>query len=590
MLQTQSAFAMRQLMITHEKPTSVFACFLLLLIFDACTNSDTSTTTNNVTDTVAIAAGKQLFNQHCSSCHNFSQNAIGPNLSGVTMSEPSAWLHQFIKNPKAVIDAGDARAQALLKQYKVVMPSFASFNDQQFQNLIAFLATHQEKPNPIKAKPGYLTNPIPDTIASSGLQVAMQLVTQLPRSGNERPYTRIAKLDYIPGDTTLFVADQRGLMYRLSGDTPQLFLDITQWKPSFINQPGLATGFGSFAFHPQFLKNGIFYTSHTEPAHKEVADFALPDPVKSTLQWVVTEWKLSDPKQPKFSGTSRELLRIDMVAGIHGMQELTFNPYAKRGSEDYGLLYIGVGDGGSVENGARFVTHHTNRAWGSILRIDPLGHNSRNGHYGIPTSNPFYHNEDTTTVREIFAYGFRNPNRITWTRSGQLLATNIGQAHIESVNAVTRGADFGWPLREGSFALDTTGEINFVYPLSRSDSLQSIALPALQYDHDEGKAISGGFEYFGNEIPQLKGKYVFGDVPSGRLFYTDVTRLKPGGRATVLEWTAAIGGQKIDFHKLCGSDRVDLHFGRDAHGEIYLLTKADGKIYKLVSASQPFKP
>ena len=76
-----------------------------------------------------------------------------------------------------------------------------------------------------------------------------------------------------------------------------------------------------------------------------------------TLQWVLTEWKTENPGAATFSGTSRELFRVNMVTGIHGVQEITFNPLSKPGDEDYGMLYIGVGDGGSVENGYPFLAH-----------------------------------------------------------------------------------------------------------------------------------------------------------------------------------------------------------------------------------------
>jgi glucose/arabinose dehydrogenase len=364
-----------------------------------------------------------------------------------------------------------------------------------------------------------------------------------------------------------------------------VYLNMGKWKTHFINQPGLATGFGSFAFHPEFAHNGLFYTTHTEPARLKKADFFIPDSIKTAMQWVVTEWKTKDPNATVFDGTSRELLRIDMVAGIHGVQEITFNPYAKKGSDDYGLLYIGVGDGGSVENGHSFLAHRTDRAWGTILRIDPQGNNSTNKQYGIPAQNPFTNRSDPKTVREIYAYGFRNPNRITWSRDGKMLATNIGQAHIESLNQILKGQDYGWPVREGTFALHPSNDINFVYPLSAKDSAQQIRFPVVQYDHDEGKAISGGFEYLGNAVPELRGTYLFGDVPTGRLFYVAMKDLKFGKQATIKEWNVAHNGQQVKLSELCGNSRVDLHFGRDANGEMYLLTKPDGKIYKFVPAT-----
>ena len=107
-----------------------------------------------------------------------------------------------------------------------------------------------------------------------------------------------------------------------------------------------------------------------------------------------------------------------------------------------------------------------------------------------------------------------------------------------------------------------------------------------ELDHDEAAAISGGLEYWGNGIPQLKGKYFFGDIPSGRLFYISTADIKQGSQAPIKEWRIEISGSSTTLAEACGSKRVDLHFGRGAKGELYILTKADGKLYKLKSAKQ----
>lgn len=548
----------------------------------ACTNTDSIKT-----DAASIALGKAIFEQKCSGCHNFRQDAIGPNLSGITARASVAWIKDFIKSPKEVLARNDTQAYGLLKKFKTVMPSFSSFKDDALNDIVAYLATQNIQPEKKEIKdPLALTNPIPQSIALSGLIADLQLITQVPRSANESPFTRIVKMEAAPGISGMFILDQRGILYTFNGHQPAVYLDIKKWKPHFINQPGLATGFGSFAFHPDFVHNGLFYTTHTEAAGAAKADFAYADSIKVAMQWVVTEWKTGNPNAETFSGTNRELLRINMVSGIHGVQEITFNPHAKKGERDYGTLYIGVGDGGSVENGYAFLPHRTNSVWGALLRIDPLGRNSANGKYGIPVDNPFSATAVSNGLGEVYAYGFRNPNRISWTRAGQMLATNIGQSNIESLNGIVKGRDYGWPLREGSFALHSSGDLNAVYKLNATDSAMPILFPVAEYDHDEGKAISGGFEYTGKAVPQLKGKYLFGDVPTGRLFYVDMANLKLGRQATIYEWQVAVNGKPVKLRNLCGNDRMDLHFAKDQNGEMYLLTKPDGKIYKLVNATQ----
>ena len=327
----------------------------------------------------------------------------------------------------------------------------------------------------------------------------------------------------------------------------------------------------------------MFYTTHTEKAGSAKADFSYPDSIKVTLQWVLTEWKADDPNAATFKGTGRELFRINMVSGIHGVQEICFNPLAKPGDEDYGLLYIGIGDGGCTENGYAFLAHNPQKIWGTILRIDPSGNNSANGKYGIPVSNPFVNNKNE--LGEIYAYGFRNPHRITWSSSGKMIACNIGHGNIESIDLIKKGHDYGWPIREGNFVVHPYGDLNKVYPLPSNDSTYKISYPVAEYDHDEGKAICGGFEYIGNAIPQLKGRFLFGDIPTGRLFYVDMKDVKQGNEAPVKEWQVSLNGSIKKLSEICGSERVDLHFGKDADGELYILTKADGKVYKIINAS-----
>jgi glucose/arabinose dehydrogenase len=168
--------------------------------------------------------------------------------------------------------------------------------------------------------------------------------------------------------------------------------------------------------------------------------------------------------------------------------------------------------------------------------------------------------------------------------SGEMLVCNIGHGNIESIDLIKKGNDYGWPVREGNFALNPYGDLNKLHPLRANDSSYHITYPVAEYDHDEGKAISGGFEYWGTAVPQLKGKYLFGDIPSGRLFYVAIDDIALGKQALIHEWKISVDGVDKTLKDLCGNDRVDLHFGRDSNGELYILTKADGKVYKIVRA------
>jgi len=541
-------------------------------------------------DSLSIAKGQVLFTQNCSGCHQIGVNAIGPRLSGITSVTSPAWVKKFIKNSQAFIATGDERAtQVFLKYKKAVMPAYNHLPETELDAIVDYLATTKPIKNNFKKEYGEgLKNPIPEPIEVSNLVVDVKQFTQFPVSseGGKYPLTRITKLASQPNIGQIFVNDLRGKLYKMEGNTPVVYLDLSQLMPNFIHTPGFATGFGSFAFHPDFLHNGLLYTTHSEKTGSAKADFAYADSIKVSLQWVLTEWKIDNPALGVFSGKPREMLRVNLVSVIHGVQEITFNPMAKKGDEDYGLLYIGIGDGGAAENGYAFLTNKEDQIWGKILRIDPLGRNSKNNKYGIPTNNPYAKSTHKKALREIYASGFRNPHRIMWTTKGDMLSVNIGHGNIESLYKIEAGRNYGWPTREGKFVIYPDGDMNKVYPLPANDKIYNITYPVATFDHDEAKAITGGFEYTGTLVPALKNKYLFGDIPSGRLFYLNVADLKQGQTAKIKEWKLTLDGKIETLRNLCGNDRIDLHFGIDARGEMYIMTKADGRAYQIVGAKE----
>ncbi|MDQ3290442.1 MAG: PQQ-dependent sugar dehydrogenase, partial [Bacteroidota bacterium] len=262
------------------------------------------------------------------------------------------------------------------------------------------------------------------------------------------------------------------------------------------------------------------------------------------------------------------------------VQEITFNPFAKPGSPEYGLLYIGVGDGGAAEQKYSFLCNSNKTVWSTVLRIDPRGTNSKNGHYGIPSINPFAQDNDPESLGEIFATGFRNPNRIYWTPDGKMLISDIGLTNIEELNIGKAGANYGWPAREGTFLLNYQGKMDKVYALPADDAKYNYTYPVVQFDHDEGNAISAGFVYNGT-IPTLKNKYIFGDVVTGRVFFVDNNQLKLGQQAPIQEFTLQVDGNVATFQGITGNRKTDLRFGMGLRNELYLYTKTDGKMYRV---------
>ena len=288
---------------------------VVISCFTSCHSGTNSAADVITADSLVIAMGNTVFHQHCSGCHNFRQDGIGPQLGGLTSQVSVDWIKHFITDSKKVIESGDERARQLVKQYKAEMPSFAAFTDDELNGIIAFLNTkaspyqHMSKDNGKE-----LSNPIADSIKRSNLMVELQLVTQVPASidSGKLPQTRITKFDFEPRSGSSLILDLRGKLYKLQNNEPIVYLDIAKLKPKFIHEPGLATGFGSFAFHPDFAKNGLLYTTHTESPGSGIADFYFTDSIEVKLQWVLTEWKTENPGAATFSGTSRELLRVNM--------------------------------------------------------------------------------------------------------------------------------------------------------------------------------------------------------------------------------------------------------------------------------------
>ena len=281
--------------------TNLFLSIVLIFFF-ACQQEKKNEIGSDIsTDASQIEQGKALFNTLCSSCHNFKNKGIGPNLSGITREVESQWIKEFIKNPAKKIDDKDPRAITLFEEYKVYMQGFPNLNEQELNVLLSYLHSFEKSlAKEVDAIPS-LENPLEDTMRSSGIVIDLEFVTQISASQNEPPAARINKIDCEKGSGRLFVHDLRGFLYELKDGKSNLFMSIKDFKENFIHKPGLGTGLGSFAFHPEFMSNGLLYTTHTEPAGTKPADFNYADSIPVTLQWVVVEWKLKNPLSEVFS-------------------------------------------------------------------------------------------------------------------------------------------------------------------------------------------------------------------------------------------------------------------------------------------------
>ena len=450
--------------------------------------------------------------------------------------------------------------------------------------------------------PQALEDPMPAAVEKSHIIVDAVHFVRAPRTSDPaKPaltndaHARIQALVPFPdGSGRLALTDLRGRIYVTNEDgaPPTVYLDLTRQDVGFHNGtfPNEA-GLLGIAFHPQFgvlgaPGRGKLYTAFSaDPASGEADYLETPENVQES---VIREWTATDPASMTFSGESREFLRVGQFAPMHNIGTIAFNPTVREGDEDFGLLYVGFGDGG----GANDPQGHGQNPFtplGAVLRIDPLASGGAI-RYGIPPDNPFADGADG--LPEVWAYGFRHPQHFSWGPQGALFISDIGQDQIEEVNIGEPGANYGWPLREGTFATAMGGggaEVGSVYP--RADDPTPLRYPVAQYDHDEGYAISGGFVYTGSAMPALRGKFVFAEVARGRLFHIDTAELQPGVPVSVRELRVRVDGMEGGLAEVAGhadsyrpgTVRVDLRLGQDSKGELYMLTKGDGRVRKLVA-------
>jgi glucose/arabinose dehydrogenase len=417
-----------------------------------------------------------------------------------------------------------------------------------------------------------------------------------------------------PGDLSrLFFIEQKGTLRIIQNGAllPGAALDIQSRMAMNVASANEERGFLGLAFHPQFNQPGTpgfrtLYTYTSEPIPAGVTPtFVAPNNATQNYQNQITEWKISDADPNVVdAATRRVVMSFGKNANNHNGGTIAFGPD--------GYLYLATGDGGNandaglshVEPGGN--AQNLSVALGKMLRIDPLSPSltptsgdapSANGQYRIPASNPF---TAAGQLREIYAYGFRNPYRYAFdTLTGDLIVADVGQNNIEEINRVVIGGNYGWAIKEGDFLFNRANGSIGAAPGNRSPGSPAGLIDpivgtqgTLEYDHGDGISITGGFVYRGAAIPALYGKYVFGDLAirteagvgrvDGRLFYADLA-------------TGVINEFRIpQFTNDLLPDRVTVHgFGQDGAGELYAFATnsppngAGGIIYKFAAIPEP---
>ena len=356
------------------------------------------------------------------------------------------------------------------------------------------------------------SNPIPAPIVKRGISVEVKDLVRLPDTRGIRPadqdvspagWARVSYVRDLP-DGRRFANDSRGFLYLIDGkNQPHVYANVAEVFPHAVYNR-LESGLIGFVFHPEFARNGLFYTVHAErgPGNPRTPDFIPPGFALKDVTYhnIITEWHATNPSADVFAGTRRELLREAHVVQnlTHPMGAVDFNPTAKPGDPDYGLLYTsgsdhGFSNGGGPNANTASQTQRLDAIATAILRFDPrspkvTGGEKGLGDYTIPVANKFASDGDPKTLGEIYAYGFRNAHRLSWDVDGTMFAADIGMNQIEEINIVRNGENYGWMRREGYWENGRWrgGLLNDLFPLpdvcQRSGHPTPDALLAVQRD------------------------------------------------------------------------------------------------------------
>jgi len=361
-----------------------------------------------------------------------------------------------------------------------------------------------------------------------------------------------------PGDDRPYVADQPGTVYRVDDDGPTAVADLAD-RVVDVGSGYTEQGLLGLAFHPDGSRAYVRYSAPRRDG----------TPSEYSHTFVLDELPVTDGGALAVD-EERTLLELPQPQGNHNAGDLAFGP------EDY--LYVAVGDGGGGgDDGLGHVEDWddanaggngqdvTENLLGSVLRID-IDSRTDGNPYGVPEDNPLV---GTDGLDEQYAWGLRNPWRLSFD-DDRLVVADVGQNRWEEVNVVEPGGNYGWNVREGAHCYGADD-----CPTETPDG-DPLVDPVLEYDHEVGIAVVGGYVYRGSDVPALDGRYVFGDWRQ-RLFVAD-----PTGDSWTREELAVASG---DF------DRFLLAFGEDHDGELYVATDGDsgprgdaGRLSKLAPA------
>jgi glucose/arabinose dehydrogenase len=366
--------------------------------------------------------------------------------------------------------------------------------------------------------------PTPTPIAPVTVQVSVQ--DAYPSLSFSRPLYFVTAGD---GSDHCYVVEQTGKILVFE-DSPEVskasvFLDLS----GIIDYDKGEKGLLGLAFHPDYAENGIFFVDYTDKNGTVIARYtrSAEDAMKA------------DP------GSAQTILTFAQPYKNHNGGQLEFGPD--------GYLYIATGDGGSGGDPLNNA-QNLSSPLGKILRID-VDVQTADMQYSIPPDNPFAGNASGYR-EEIFAYGLRNPWRFSFDSEGVLWVADVGQNKIEEIDLVENGGNYGWSIMEGTHGYKDAGNAD----------TSSFVPPIWEYEHDASECITGGYVYTSGNIPDLVGRYIYGDFESGIIWAL---------------WFDADGAvhneQLIDTNLLISS------FGIDANGDLRIMD-LKGKVYRIVQS------
>lgn len=388
------------------------------------------------------------------------------------------------------------------------------------------------EPSPTSASPEATTAGTPTggatpTPAAASFEKAFP---QLPTF--ERPIAMVE----VPGAQRMLLALQDGQVLSFAMDPAASSVTTVLDHQARTSRDGEEEGLLGLALDPGFTSNGFVYVYYSARGGQR----------RTVLSRFSTSGAGADLRADPASELT--ILEVPQPFPNHKGGALAFGPD--------GMLYLGLGDGGSSGDPRGNGQDLSQNLLGSIIRIDVRGATKAKP-YAIPPDNPFAGATDGTK-RETWAYGLRNPWRFSFDReTGLFWAGDVGQDSKEEIDVIEKGKNYGWNIMEGNGCFK---------PESGCPRI-GLTLPVVDYGHKGGAcSVTGGYVYHGSTLPRLRGWYVYADFCTGAIWAFDTTGAAPGSSPTVTT--------------LRGRGPSVASFAEDLAGELYFLA-FDGRIYRL---------